>query len=600
MKLEFDDHRHSAYILQALNAQRQNKECCDVVINVGTHSFSAHQNILTAVSPYVKDLIYSCNIQPSDELSVTIDIDYMSPVSVEQLLEYFYTGKIIIADKNVEDLLKGAKYFMIKRLKSHCVEYLELVLDKQNYMYTLMLAETYDLPELAVIVYSYLKDQFFHLSGTKEFVDCPYHVLLKLVKDEDLHTANEDQVLLTIVRWTNHNLEDRKGHFPKLFSNIYLNAVSDEVLSDISSEEPLIQNNTACVCAIVDVLSHRKQDNVSSLCYFQRKGALMDVVLVLGGQSSDGCFRNAIYAYVIDENKWIKVSHMPYRAAALGAVCTRKYLYVTGGTNEQNASLKSAWRYDLDKSIWCKLPDLPLGLVFHSMIACNGIVYTVGGSVAPRKYISTIYRYDEKKEKWTTVGRMSVPMDCAEVVTKGDRYIYIATGRCMINDRISRVGVVDCFDTITGEVKQSLTFPIEFKHRPVISLQGDLTLSVQNHKHTIEVSLQKFKASKTPKRIPLLPNDTKLEVCHAMCLIRDMVFVCGGTSATDDGNMKEFTVNKNAFLLETKLGVWSEVAKPSEALESSACCRSKLQCKFIQKSEKSLSKPKLDHQKDIR
>ncbi|XP_078285833.1 calicin-like [Rhinoraja longicauda] len=590
MKLEFDDHKHSAFILQALNAQRQKKECCDVVINVGSHSFSAHQNILTAVSPYVKDLIYSCNIQPSDELSVTIDIDYMSPVSVEQLLEYFYTGKIIIADKNVEDLLKGAKYFMIKRLKSHCVEYLEVVLDKQNYMYTLMLAETYDLPDLAATVYIYLKEQFFDLSETKEFVECPCHILLRLVKDEDLHTADEDQVLSTILRWTNHDLEHRRGNFQKLFSNIYLNGITDELLAEVSNEELLVKNCTTCMLAIVDVLSHRKQEHINSLLQYQRKGALKDVVLVLGGQSSDGSFRNAIYAYVIDVNKWIKVCPMPYRAAALGSVCNRKYLYVTGGTNEQNASLKSAWRYDLDKSTWSKLPDLPLGLVFHSMIACNGIVYTVGGSVAPRKYISTIYRYDEKKEKWTTVGRMSVPMDCAEVVTKGDRYIYIATGRCMINDRITRVGIVDCFDTITGEVKQSLTFPIEFKHRPVVAFQGEATLAVQTHKHTIEVNLQKFKANKVAKRIPLLPNATKLEVCNAMTMIRGMVFVCGGTSATEDGNLKEYAVNKSAFLLDTKLGVWDEVAKPSEALESSACCKAKLQCKFIQKPEKPLFK----------
>ncbi|XP_007908117.1 calicin [Callorhinchus milii] len=595
MKLEFDDHKHSTYILQALNIQRQKKECCDVVINVGSHSFAAHQNILTAVSPYVKDLIYSCNIQPSDELSVTIDIDYMSPLSVEQLLDYFYTGKIIIADKNVEDLLKGAKYFMIKRLKSHCVEYLELILDRQNYMYTLMLAENYDLLDLSPTVYTYVRDQFFDLCCTNEFLECPYHILLKLIKDEDLHAANEDQVLLTLIRWTKHNLEDRKVHFSKLFSNIYLNGVTDEMLSEVSSEEQLIKNNANAVCAIVDVLSRRKQENPTSLLHFQRKGTLMDVVLVLGGQSSDGNFRNGVYAYIIDENKWIKVTHMPYRAAALGAVSTQKYLYVTGGTNEQNASLKSAWRYDLDKATWSKLPDLPMGLVFHSMIACNGLVYTVGGSVAPRKYISTIYRYDEKKEKWTTIGRMSVPMDCAEIVTKGDRYIYIATGRCMINERISRVGVVDCFDTITGEVKQSLTFPIEFKHRPVVAFHGEHNLSVQSHKHNIDVNLQKFKANKTAKRVPLLPNSTKLEVCHAMCLIRDMVFVCGGTSAMDDGDVKEYSVNKNAFVLEANAGMWKEVAKPIEALESSACCRTKLQCKLIQKPEKIPTKQKSDN-----
>ncbi|EGW06797.1 Calicin [Cricetulus griseus] len=179
---------------------------------------------------------------------------------------------------------------------------------------------------------------------------------------------------------------------------------------------------------------------------------------------------------------------------------------------------------------------------------------------------------------------MSIPMDGTAVITKGDRNLYIVTGRCLVKGYISRVGVVDCFDTNTGEVVQCITFPIEFNHRPLLSFHQDNILRVHSHRQSVEINLQKIKANKSTTSVPLLPNSCPLDVSHAICSIGDnKVFVCGGVTTASDVQTKDYTINPNAYLLDQKIGEWKILASPPEALDCPACCLAKLPCKILQR-----------------
>ncbi|XP_046530720.1 calicin-like [Equus quagga] len=198
-----------------------------------------------------------------------------------------------------------------------------------------------------------------------------------------------------------------------------------------------MENSSAHTSLIESVLVERQQDRPSSLLSYQWKGALLDSVVILGGQKAQGQFNDGVFAYVIQENLWLKLSEVPYQAAALSATSTVCYIYMSGGTNEQITGLKMAWRYDMDDNSWTKVPDLPIGLVFHTMVTCGGTVYSVGGSIAPRRYVSNICFYDERKEAWCLAGKMSIPMDATAVITKGDQNLYMVTGRCLVKGTIS-------------------------------------------------------------------------------------------------------------------------------------------------------------------
>ncbi|TFK08114.1 PRKCA-binding protein [Platysternon megacephalum] len=175
-------------------------------------------------------------------------------------------------------------------------------------------------------------------------------------------------------------------------------------------------------------------------------------------------------------------------------------------------------------------------------------------------------------------------MDATALITKEDKSIYIVTGRCLVNGRFSRVGMVDCFDTQTGEVVQYLTFPIEFNHKPLLSFQQDNILRIQSHKQSLNINLQKIKANKSTNTVPLLPNNYTLDLSHAVCSIGDnKVFVCGGIICAGDKRPEDYSVNPNAYLLDQKTGEWKVLSDPPEALDCPACCTVKLPCKILRK-----------------
>lgn len=89
-------------------------------------------------------------------------------------------------------------------------------------------------------------------------------------------------------------------------------------------------------------------------------------------------------------------------------------------------------------------------------------------------------------------------MDATAMITRGDQNLYIVTGRCLVKGYISQVWVVDYFDTNTREVVQSITLLIEFSHWPLLSFNQDSILCVHCHQHSVEISLQKIKATRQP------------------------------------------------------------------------------------------------------
>ncbi|XP_061478008.1 calicin-like [Rhineura floridana] len=587
MGMQFTEKNHNSFMMQAFNKQRKNREFCDVALSVDQKIFYAHLNVLAAMSSHIWTLISSNDMKADNELFISIDAKFLSSALVEELLDYFYTGKIVISEKNVEELLKGAKYFSSQTLTSHCSDFLLRSLKKNNCLYYMLLATSYDMKDVGKAAYDGIRDNFNYWAGPgiTDFVHCPYHIFSRLLKDENLHVQNEDQTLSALLQWVKYKKSEREKFFKKYFTYLHLSAVSTKMLLAACREVLLFSDHTGPLSSIESTLSARQQGSPQSLMLYQRKGALMDAVVVLGGQKEQGKFNSGVFAYIIGENIWLKLTEMPYKAAALIATSLGKYIYVSGGTTEQISGLKTARKYDMDTNSWIKLPDLPIGLVFHTMMTCGGAVYSVGGSTAPRNYISSIYKYDEGKEKWILAGKMSIPMDATALITKGDKAIYIVTGRCLVNGHFSRVGVLDCFDTQTRNVVQYLTFPIQFNHKPLLSFPEEHVLSIQSHKESMEINLQNIKMNKSTNLTPLLPNNYGLDLSHAVCSLGDnKVFVCGGLICPGDKHPEEYSINRQAYMLDQNVGEWRILAQPPEALDCPACCTAKLPCKILQKT----------------
>ncbi|KAM8960507.1 calicin [Pelodytes ibericus] len=509
--MEFNEKDHSLRLLNHLNCQRQRKEYCDLIVCIAREEFYVHRCVLEAFSPIARDFI-----EDKEAISgkvIRIDSTYISPRSVEQLLDYFYTGKVILSNSNVEEIAYGAIYFSLLNLKDHCESYLRKNTQKGNCLHNLLLAEKFNMENLKDFAYGFFRNTFYSMvpSGdnsmeiSKNLLKCPPLIFSRLIKDDDLCVRNEEQVLWSLIKWVEHKPHDRIIYFDRLFSHVSLNGIPNKALFAFCTQEQLIMRSSSAMAKIKQVLksqqldtgleNYKDKDLHLPLKYlaFQRHGAILETVLVLGGQKADNTFSAIVHAYLLEQGSWLKLTDMPYKASGLSAATCGNVIYISGGATEKNSALKSAWKYDITTNLWSQMPDLPEGLAFHTMVTCNGSLYIVGGSYAPSAFSSRIYSFNSLKNKWILVGNMSIAMDVLCVAIRDNNSLYIVTGRCVVNGVLSRVGVVEEFDVISGKGLQGLTFPIKFKHRPLVWFQGDSVLSVQNHKQNLEIELKKMK-----------------------------------------------------------------------------------------------------------
>nr|XP_034953757.1 hypermethylated in cancer 2 protein [Zootoca vivipara]XP_034953758.1 hypermethylated in cancer 2 protein [Zootoca vivipara]XP_034953759.1 hypermethylated in cancer 2 protein [Zootoca vivipara]XP_034953760.1 hypermethylated in cancer 2 protein [Zootoca vivipara]XP_034953761.1 hypermethylated in cancer 2 protein [Zootoca vivipara]XP_034953762.1 hypermethylated in cancer 2 protein [Zootoca vivipara]XP_034953763.1 hypermethylated in cancer 2 protein [Zootoca vivipara]XP_034953764.1 hypermethy len=108
---------HAKQLLLQLNQQRAKGFLCDVIIVVENALFRAHKNILAASSMYFKSLVLHDNL-------INLDTDMVNPTVFRQILDFIYTGKLLMTDQpgeqNFNALLTAASYLQLPDLAALC------------------------------------------------------------------------------------------------------------------------------------------------------------------------------------------------------------------------------------------------------------------------------------------------------------------------------------------------------------------------------------------------------------------------------------------------------------------------------------------------
>ena len=132
--------------MQALNEQRKDNSLYDVNIIVKGQNIKAHRCVLVAGSEYFKSLFCGPMKQDVSEVclsEVTDDVD-----SACAVIDFLYTGKIIIDDVNLEGVLKLSSFLLVTILREMCVEYMKTKLNLDRCLHYYLLSVDHMLPEI--------------------------------------------------------------------------------------------------------------------------------------------------------------------------------------------------------------------------------------------------------------------------------------------------------------------------------------------------------------------------------------------------------------------------------------------------------------------
>lgn len=110
---------HPTTLLQKANQMRLSGTLCDVVIMVDSQEFHAHRTVLACVSKMFEILF----IRNSQHYT----LDFLSPKTFQQILEYAYTATLQAKLEDLDDLLYAAEILEIEYLEEQCLRILETI-----------------------------------------------------------------------------------------------------------------------------------------------------------------------------------------------------------------------------------------------------------------------------------------------------------------------------------------------------------------------------------------------------------------------------------------------------------------------------------------
>lgn len=94
-----------------------NPQCSDVKLIVQGTSIPAHKCILIARSEYFRSMF--CN-GLNETNRKEIEIQQVDLVHFQSMLEFVYTGKVVITDENIISLVNVSDMFLLEDLRQEC------------------------------------------------------------------------------------------------------------------------------------------------------------------------------------------------------------------------------------------------------------------------------------------------------------------------------------------------------------------------------------------------------------------------------------------------------------------------------------------------
>ncbi|KAJ9590612.1 hypothetical protein L9F63_016382, partial [Diploptera punctata] len=246
--MNFTENQHGNVVLEKLKTQREDGRFCDVTLYIEGKQFQAHRNVLASCSPYF-DSVLKMHRTVKEHLTVTCQNSEI----FQCLLNYMYTGSVVIDKNNVTELLRLANHFLVSKLKSYCAEYLDRYLDISNCLSVKEMAEKYNMPSLLKAATLFVQVHLSKVIQQDEILSCSLPKIEAFLTDK-AWTVPQNAILSLITRWINHDIRSREHHMKTLLTFVDWNTLDGAVITTHIDCEPLYSASELSLFSILQAL----------------------------------------------------------------------------------------------------------------------------------------------------------------------------------------------------------------------------------------------------------------------------------------------------------------------------------------------------------
>ena len=424
-------------LLEYAKINRDNSCFNDVIITAGRVSIAANRLILSRYSIYFEKMFKS-NMREKYERNV--EVQAIEGESLKTLIDYIYSGSIVINNQNVMSLLSGADYLQLDDVKQFCFEFMQASITPNNCLRILDAASLYRNDALKEEMRQYISAHLNEVAQSDDFKSYSKAQVIECVSTLDENIAKSSSIYRAIVGWVYHNQEERAMDFPKLFKMIELKTVELKFLEKIVLEENLVSTNLNCqklalktywlllstrqnldtneskllsigrvhtkVTIVFDLLEEVPKpeypDFVPNLKWHSSL-KLKDYLFVIGGQVNSIDMNNVWRLNLKNQNsEWEQIASMNKKRSMMGAAVYNDAIVVCR-VSDKNFDLTEAYLPIFNE--WKALSPMDQGRYGHSLAACDEILFALGGRFYS-EYLSSAEKLESMKGEWKHIEPM--------------------------------------------------------------------------------------------------------------------------------------------------------------------------------------------------
>ncbi|XP_028138655.2 kelch-like protein 10 isoform X3 [Diabrotica virgifera virgifera] len=439
----------SIQAMQALFELKENNQLCDatLILDDGTE-VPVHRAILCACSSYFRAL-FTTSLQNREKHRV--HLSGITSDMLHKLLVYIYLRKLDINEDNVYSVLITADYLSILGVLDLCCQFLEEHLTPKNCLGTLSFAQSHFCRDLSNNSWKYIMKNFAQIAvESDEILSLSLNQIQDIINSDDLNVKSEETVWEVILRWIDHDTENRRKHIVELMKCIRLGLLDTQFFLEHVKEHPYVSSSEESRPMIIETLKFlydlemitHSPNNIRSgsqflIIWSPRDGEVItpeiarprvphEILFAIGGWSG-GSPTNFIETYDTRADRWVKVEEVdPAGSRAYhGTAVVGFKIYVIGGFDGMDY-FNSCRCFDAVTKTWKEVAPMHSRRCYVSTSVLKGTIYAMGGYDGHSRKNSA-EKYDHRTNQWSLIAPMNMQRSDASACNL-DGKIYITGG----------------------------------------------------------------------------------------------------------------------------------------------------------------------------
>lgn len=409
----------------------------DVSLVIEDETLECHKEILSTSSEYFKAMFE----RPMKERNLdTIDLKCVPANSFKIILDFCYKKPLLIDRENIFDVTRTADMLAFTDVYTRCKDFLWDHVN-QNCFAVLMLASTLFMTDLYDYCKAYALWYFNQVADNEDLLDLTLDELKAFLSDRRLNTTDELLVFRTLVKWVEHDVENRSKNFESLFhSCLCLPSLGDEQIQVLQSFE-LLSKFPKCLSTLLSSCDQPARNGLQNDDYKDEMRVecreIPKALLWVGGDKSktSNNFPSpnwSIMRWDPPKKGYIKIDDMypvktPVEADMGYRVCTLGVeIYVLGGEAKlgSNKWQMNIWSYNMLRRKWTMKASLLEPRRHHAVCVMDNDIYVIGGFTKHRIITSSVHCYHSDNDSWTVCSELIRP-EFAATATSVNHRVYL-------------------------------------------------------------------------------------------------------------------------------------------------------------------------------